>query len=88
MPVRAKHFADANFNNGCNCPLAKAAKDFFKHSDKVHELVYGIEVHYKLRVDTFKHEKYGVPEFDLDLIKASQSEDPELLIRTIILSKN
>lgn len=30
MPVKAKHFKGSRYRDVCNCPLANAAKEFFK----------------------------------------------------------
>jgi hypothetical protein len=82
LPLKAKHFIGANYDENCDCPFARAANDYFGIDTAV-ECVGSVIVDGSM----YEHESYTLNEFEEDMPKAAQVEDKETIIRTVTLTK-
>lgn len=87
LHLRAKHFIRTSYLTNDNCAISKAAKEMFPNAVEISEIPI------PLRVDDikYKHECYSHKDFIADKKQAygllDQNEDPNTIIRTIVLEQ-
>jgi len=84
LPLKAKHFKDADFDNPCNCGISIAGREHF-NIERVSEGL-GVLITYDNGKKTkYTHEYYGGADFDFDHAIAAANSFDETIIRTIEL---
>lgn len=84
LPVMAKHFQDAVFDNVTKCPIANAAKEYFnlEEGDQVTEVYKWLQIKKKgaLISTRFNHADYRLLQYNEDVNKAISANYDETVI--------
>lgn len=85
--LKARHFKDTDYEDNCNCALAKAAKEQLKEED-ISEGVGRLHILDGNTVkETYIHELYTPSEFNEDLANAKAYKFTDTVVREVILTK-
>lgn len=85
LEIKAKHIIGTNFDNNCECAIAKALRDVLPGgghefvSEGVDSVAIGRGAHRR----DYGHEYYGGDDFEVDQHLASTTDNPEAVIRRI-----
>jgi len=95
LQLQAKHFKGSNWQDHADCPMARAAREYFKCKTVLEGLttlsIYDQEIHHMRQTEfrplaQYMHDHYS-PLMAEDDAKIAEGQKPDVVIRTIILTK-